>query len=178
MSALLAKAGTLDYSRRQLLAKAVMASSRVAVSCGTALLPVSPRPFRRKPGRLSRVYRFQEEGLERVPRGYRPTIVVLRRDRLGTGEFRRRPFRTPHNALTESEGAGNVANMKGCGPHWALRLRHVQFGVHESGELRDASAISVPTTIINPSLRLLRSVLINRDCSAIGCLPPRVSNRF
>jgi len=36
-------------------------------------------------------------------------------------------------------------------------------------------------TIINPSLRLLRSVLINRDCSAIGGLPQYahgVSNRF
>src|SRR5262249_22773760 len=39
-----------------------------------------------------------------------------------------------------------------------------------------ARSLYLPT-IINPSLRLLRNILINRDCSAIGGLPPRVSNR-
>jgi hypothetical protein len=45
------------------------------------------------PGRLSRAYHSQEEGLEINLRGYRPTIFVLHRGRWGTGEFRRQPFR-------------------------------------------------------------------------------------
>jgi hypothetical protein len=51
-----------------------------------------PRPFRCTPGRLSRGYHSQEEGLEINLRGYRPTIFVLHRGRWGTGEFRRQPF--------------------------------------------------------------------------------------
>src|SRR5262245_58158763 len=50
------------------------------------------RPFRRTPGRLSRAYHSQEEGLEMNLWGYRPTIFVLHRGRWGTGEFRRQPF--------------------------------------------------------------------------------------
>jgi hypothetical protein len=51
-----------------------------------------PRPFHCTPGRLSRGYHSQEEGLEINLRGYRPTIFVLHRGRWGTGEFRRQPF--------------------------------------------------------------------------------------
>jgi hypothetical protein len=51
-----------------------------------------PPPSRRTPGRLSRGYHPQEEGLETTLRGYRPTIFALHRGKLGTGEFRRQPF--------------------------------------------------------------------------------------
>src|SRR5438067_4208635 len=57
-----------------------LAFSRVV--CVAPPIAGSPRPFRRKPDRLSRGYRLQEEGLESIPRGYRPTIVVLHRGRV------------------------------------------------------------------------------------------------
>jgi transposase len=69
-------------------------SSRRTISRSSSLRRPSagsPRPFRRKQGRPSRGHRLQGEGSERAPRGYRPTIVVLHRGRLGTGEFRPRP---------------------------------------------------------------------------------------
>src|SRR5262249_55243631 len=78
-------------------------------TAGRGAIAGSPRPVRRKAGRLLSGYRLQGGRSERGLLGDRPTVVVLHRGRLGTGEFRCRPFRTPHNALTESGAPGKRA---------------------------------------------------------------------
>ena len=72
----------------------VCVSRQIGPALSVAVAPIAalPRPFRRTPGRLSRGYHSQEEGLEIDLREYRPTIFVLRRGRWGTGGFRRQPF--------------------------------------------------------------------------------------
>ena len=119
-----------------------------------------PRPFRRTPGRLSRGYHVQEEGLETTLRGYRPTIFALHHGRLGTGRFRFQPFSDVCRFCSLIPGFGvKLSTIILAGPTVlsAVGACPPHDGVRRRWWINVASAVASAVSLIESSQKIGRS---------------------